>query len=113
MKTLLLVLLVLGIAVPGIWLLSGCSSPTTAVEAGASDLEMAVFSVEGMTCSGCEVGVEAALKRLDGINKVDASYGKGEARVSYDPSKAQPEQIQKAIEKIGYRAKLLPKEVKD
>ncbi|MGH9339683.1 MAG: heavy-metal-associated domain-containing protein [Acidobacteriota bacterium] len=53
------------------------------------------------------------MKRLDGINKVDASYGKGEARVSYDPSKAQPEQIQKAIEKIGYRAKLLPKEVKD
>lgn len=63
------------------------------------------FVIKGMTCGGCEIGVEIALRQLDGVRSADASYHEGTATVSYDPEKICPEQIVAAIEKLGYQAK--------
>lgn len=66
----------------------------------------AVFEVEGMTCGGCEAAVKLSVKKLDGIKKVEASYKEGTAVVQFDPSQVSAEEIEKAIEKLGYSAEL-------
>lgn len=65
------------------------------------------FQVEGMTCGGCEAGVKLAVKRLDGVVKVEASYEEKRATVTYDGAKVTPRAIVQAIEKLGYRARLV------
>lgn len=64
------------------------------------------FKVEGMTCGGCEAGVKAKVKKLAGVESVEASYKEGTARVVYDPAKITPQQIIAAIEQLGYKAEL-------
>lgn len=68
---------------------------------------VALFAVDGMTCGGCEAGVRVKVGKLDGIEKVTASYREGRAEVTYDPAKVTPEGIIAAIEELGYTAKLL------
>ncbi len=68
------------------------------------------FKIEGMTCGGCELGVKMTIKKLDGVESVEASYEDGEAEVVYDPKTVTPEDIIAAIEDLGYSAKFeLPK----
>ena len=64
------------------------------------------FQITGMTCGGCAAGVKMTVKKLDGVVKVDASYDKGNAVVTYDPNKVTAEQITEAIKKLGYEAEL-------
>ncbi len=68
------------------------------------------FHVTGMTCGGCEAAVRIAVNRLEGITEVKASYEEGKATVTYDATTAKPEDIIKAIEKLGYKAEVIPKE---
>jgi len=74
--------------------------------AGAPSLT-SIFQVEGMTCGGCEAGVKLAVKRLDGVVSVEASYEEKRATVVYDGTKVTPQAILKAIEKLGYSARLV------
>lgn len=64
------------------------------------------FKVEGMTCGGCEAGVRMKVKKLDGVESVEASYKEGIATVVYHPDKITPERIIAAIEELGYSAEL-------
>ena len=79
------------------------------VQAAAADNAQSttsVFKVEGMTCGGCEVGVKMKVKKLEGVEKVTASYEEGTATVTYRPETVTPEQIVTAIEDLGYSAHL-------
>ena len=76
------------------------------VVAGDPDTVTSVFKVEGMTCGGCEAGVRISVKKLDGVEKVEASHEEGLAKVTYDPEKVTVEKIKAAIEKLGYSAEL-------
>ena len=67
---------------------------------------VSTFAVQGMTCGGCEVGVKMKVKKLAGVESVDASYKEGTARVVYDPAKVTTEQIIGSIEELGYEAEL-------
>lgn len=67
---------------------------------------VSTFEVVGMTCGGCEAGVKVKVKKLAGVESVEASYEKGIARVAYDPAKVTPQQIIAAIEELGYTAEL-------
>lgn len=88
----------------------GAVGLTVAADDSKADATTTVFAVEGMTCGGCEIGVKVAVKKLDGIEKVTASHAEGRATVTYDPSKVSAEDIEAAIEKIGYEAKALENE---
>lgn len=68
------------------------------------------FAVEGMTCGGCEAGVELAVKRLDGVAQAHASYEEGTATVTYDPQRVTAGEIVAAIEALGYGAELIEDE---
>jgi len=50
--------------------------------------------------------VKLAVKRLDGIHQVEASYKEGKAVVVYEPSRVSPEEIKAAIDKVGFKAEL-------
>ena len=74
--------------------------------AAAAEEAASTFEVAGMTCGGCEAGVELKVKKLDGVESVEASYKQGTASVVYDLAKVTPDRIIAAIEELGYQAKL-------
>ena len=58
--------------------------------------------VEGMSCNGCEDKVIKAIKELDGISHVQASYEKGEVSITLDPEKTNLLLVKNAITSSGY-----------
>ncbi len=64
-----------------------------------------VIEVEGMTCAGCEPHINETLKKLNGVVSAEASYENKNVIVVYNPKQITLEQIKKAIDEIGYKAK--------
>lgn len=65
------------------------------------------LEVVGMTCEGCAVGVQQALRKVPGVFQVDASYARSEAVVKAQPGSAiQPEALIQAVRDAGYEARL-------
>lgn len=63
------------------------------------------LTVDGMVCTNCELKIERALKKLDGVFKLKVSYGSGTVSVTYDVEKVSLDQIVQAIEETGYTVK--------
>ncbi|MBI4445428.1 MAG: heavy-metal-associated domain-containing protein [Acidobacteria bacterium] len=110
MKFLLIVGIVLSVAVLGVGGLGNFScagfSSVKPSSIHVAELKTSIFRVEGMTCGGCAAGLRAIMKKIDGVQKVKASYEERKAIVTYNPAKIKPDQIIAAIEKLGYSAKL-------
>ncbi len=62
-----------------------------------------IIPVYGMYCDGCETVIEVALRQVPGIESAEASFKAGQVVVEYDPERAQKEQIERAIELVGYQ----------
>lgn len=60
------------------------------------------LSVPGMTCNACPITVKKALSKVTGVQKVEASFGKREAVVTFDDAKTSVEALTKATENAGY-----------
>jgi copper chaperone CopZ len=67
-------------------------------------LQKAVFSVEGMTCSGCERAISQALHRVEGVAEAEVSYQKGLAVVTFNPEIIGLSDIEAAVRSTGYTA---------
>jgi copper chaperone CopZ len=67
-------------------------------------LQKAVFSVEGMTCSGCERVISQALHRVEGVAEAEVSYQKGLAVVTFNPEIIGLSDIEAAVRSTGYTA---------
>jgi len=59
----------------------------------------AKLTVEGMTCSHCELMIEKKLLSFKGLSKAKASFGKGEVEFYYDDVVLSIDEIKKAINK--------------
>ncbi len=85
---------------------------TAVVSATAEDTGFATarFSVSGMTCGGCILATEIAVKRVDGVRSVTASMGAdggpGNATVEYDANLANTDDIAAAIRQAGFTPSL-------
>jgi copper chaperone CopZ len=88
------------------WVVAGWAPGALAAEEKAATVT-SLFKVEGMTCGGCEAGVRMKVKKLVGVEKVEASYETKRARVSYDPKIVTPQRIIAAIKDLGYSAELI------
>lgn len=77
---------------------------------GKPRIVTSLFKVEGMTCGGCEAGVRITVKKLAGVDKVEASYEKGQASVTYNPEIVTPQRIIEVIKELGYSAELIRSE---
>lgn len=70
-----------------------------------------ILQVEGMTCASCEMRIENALKKLDGIVKVKAIFSSSNVYVTYDENVIGLDRIIETIEKLDYAVKNKPSEV--
>ncbi len=80
------------------------SNRSQASNSRGSEISEVIIKVEGMTCAGCEFNVENAVKKLDGIMGVKASYQKGEVYIKFEKGKVSIDNIVEAINKVGYKA---------
>jgi len=75
----------------------------------AGELKTITLSVDKMTCNMCPITVKKALRKLDGVSEVTAKYeGDGDswAKVTYDSSKVEIEDLTFATEMAGYPSRV-------
>ena len=66
------------------------------------NIEKVQFSIEGMTCEGCENHVSNEVNKLSGITSIQVSYKNANAIIEFDSSKVSVNQIIEAIKTTGY-----------
>lgn len=66
------------------------------------------LSVPGMTCAACPITVKKALTKVDGVQKVEVSYEKLAAVVTFDDTRTTAEALTKATENAGYPSTVKP-----
>ena len=71
-----------------------------------TSLRRAQFAMQGMTCTGCTIGVKSAIETLEGVVSVDVHFILNQAIVVYRPRDINPAQLIDAIEDSGYGATL-------
>lgn len=69
------------------------------------------LEVSGMTCASCVAHVERALTDLEGVLRAVVNLGLGLARVTYVPGLVTPSQMVRAIQAVGYEARVRPEEI--
>ena len=67
------------------------------IEVVAANISTVSFSVDGMSCNGCESSVTYAITEQAGIIEANSSYKKGSALVKFDKTIITAEQIAAAI----------------
>lgn len=65
-------------------------------------VQTVTLAVPGMTCAACPITVKQAISRVDGVNKVNVSFDKREAVVTFDDAKASVQKLTQATESAGY-----------
>lgn len=60
------------------------------------------FKIKGMSCSSCELRIENALGKIDGVKRIKVSLAASTATVEYDPAKVNPDQLADVIQELGY-----------
>jgi copper chaperone CopZ len=79
------------------------AAPTVSTQTSA--LETVTVEVTGMDCQSCEVPIKAALNKTPGVRSADVSYERGNAQIDFDPQQTDMNQIKRAIDSTGYKAK--------
>lgn len=60
------------------------------------------LAVPGMTCAACPITVKTAIAKVAGVNKVDVSFDRREAVVTFDDAKTNVQKLTQATENAGY-----------
>jgi mercuric ion binding protein len=60
------------------------------------------LSVPGMNCAACPITIKKALMKVAGVQKVEVSYEKLEAIVTYDDAKTNVDALTNATKRAGY-----------
>lgn len=60
------------------------------------------FKIRGMHCASCAGIIEKTLKKTDGVVSAEVNYGTETAKVHFDHTKINPEQLSQKIEPLGY-----------
>jgi copper chaperone len=64
-------------------------------------MDTSVYTVKGMTCSGCMTKVTNAVTGLDGVTDVDVDISNGELTVISD-ALIDTKRVHQAIKDVGY-----------
>ena len=62
------------------------------------------LQIVGMHCTSCAMNIDFELEDLEGVKDVRTNYAKQKSEVTFYPGKVTPEQMIKAIKKLGYDA---------
>lgn len=72
--------------------------------ANGNRTQSVILDVKGMTCATCPLTVKVVLKKQPGVDDVKMDADKHTAEVKFDPAKASPDQLAKAVTQAGYPA---------
>ncbi len=72
------------------------------VAAAQAAPQTVTLDVPGMTCAAYPLTVKKAISKIEGVNKVDVSYEKRQAVVTFDDAKATVQKLTQATENAGY-----------
>jgi mercuric ion binding protein len=64
------------------------------------------LAVPGMTCAACPITVKKALSRVEGVSKIDVSYTRLEAVITFDDAKTGVQALTRATADAGYPSEL-------
>ena len=62
-----------------------------------------LLKIEGMSCQHCVMSVKKAVEKITGVTSAEISIGN--AKVTFDGSKTNRNEIAKAVEDAGYKVK--------
>lgn len=60
------------------------------------------FKVKGMHCASCAIVIEKTLKKDQGVKNVEVNYGTETAKVSFDPSSTNTDNLSEKVAHLGY-----------
>jgi len=66
------------------------------------------LAVEGMTCVSCPYQVRAALKKVDGVSKIEVSFADKRAIVTFDDARTDVSALTRATANAGFPSRLQP-----
>ena len=72
----------------------------------ASGPETVRFPVSGMTCTSCVVRITRAIRKLDGVTRVDVDLRRETATVVREPASVSDAALAAAVAEAGYEADL-------
>lgn len=87
---------------PSLFLAVGLAACSRTEDVATMAARSAEFTVEGMTCTGCEGTIATAVKDLEGIETCQASFETGKVVVVYAPARTDEARIAAAIRAAGY-----------
>jgi Cu+-exporting ATPase len=70
-------------------------------------MEKTTFTITGMSCASCANTVEKVIGRVSGVEKCTVNFAIEQATVQYNPQQTTIENIQNAVEKVGYGASVI------
>ncbi len=59
-----------------------------------------------LTCPSCIAKIEKALLTVDGVEAAKVHFNTGRIEVQHDPEQVRGEDLEKAIQSIGYEARV-------
>lgn len=81
-----------------------------ATEGGSSSAHFAIYQVDGMTCGGCEIAIDGAIKATGVVDSVKSSFTDSKAYIWYRDSKTDLTKFESAIQSVGYKPELIESE---
>lgn len=104
-----IVVVVVGWAAPGLRQKQDEPAQVSQVQTSqAHAWQVSLMKVEGMFCAGCAVAVQAATKKVGGVEDVKVDHEKGTAEITYDPSRTSAEAVASAITKgTGFKTEVV------
>ena len=66
-------------------------------------MENLTLNIQGMTCAACASRVEKAAKNVDGMESASVNFASEKLSIRFDESKTGLTEVQKAVEKAGYK----------
>lgn len=74
----------------------------------ARTLDFTVIGEETLHCASCEQRVDKALRRVPGVQAVQANSETQRIRVTIDPAELDAEQVREKLRQIGYEVTSAP-----
>ncbi len=69
----------------------------------AQTVNFTVTGEQKIHCAGCEERITNALRRLPGIQDVQASHQSQRVVVIFDPARVSPDKVKAKLEQLGYQ----------
>lgn len=69
--------------------------------------ELVVTPTPPMSCQNCENKIKGKLRFEKGIKKIETNLSDQKVTIEYDADKTNPQQIEEAFQKIGYKVDVI------